>query len=45
MSQKVEQEKTSKKGMVTVIICGLISVALIVACVFFPEEFFGLFTK
>lgn len=41
----MEQVKESKKGFVALIVCGTIAIALIIACVFFPEEFFGLFTK
>ena len=33
----------SKKGIITLIICGIIAMALIVACVFFPDQLFGLF--
>lgn len=32
-------------GIKILIICGLIAVALIVGCVFFPDEIFGLFLK
>ena len=41
-------EKGKKKlngGIVTLIICGIIAMALIIGCVFFPEEIFGIFTK
>lgn len=40
-----EQKGNSKKGLVTLIICGVLTLALIIACVFFPEEFFGLFQQ
>ena len=40
-----EKKKDSHIGLITLIICGLLTVALIVGCVFFPEELFGLFTK
>ena len=41
----MKKEKKSNAGLVTLIICGLITVAIIIACVFFPEQVFGLFTK
>ena len=40
-----EQSKESKKGIVALIICGILTVAIIVACVFFPDEIFGIFQK
>ena len=42
---KKNTEKSNNKGALTLIICGLLAVALIVACVFFPDQFFGLFTS
>jgi len=33
----------NNKGLATLIICGIIAMALIVACVFFPDQIFGLF--
>ena len=41
---KKESKKVSN-GVATLIICGIIAIALIIVCVFFPDEFFGLFTK
>ena len=41
----MKKEKDSNKGLVALIICGVLALALIIACVFFPEEFFGLFIK
>ena len=41
----MKNEKNSHNGLVTLIICGIIALALIVVCVFFPEQFFGLFKK
>lgn len=41
-------EKGKKKvngGIVTLIVCGLIAMALIIACVFFPDQIFGIFAK
>lgn len=38
-----KKEMSSNKGLVILMICGLIAVALIIGCVFFPEEIFGLF--
>ena len=38
-----ETKKEGNKGLFTLIICGLIAAALMVGCVFFPEQLFGLF--
>ena len=40
-----QKEKNSNAGLVTLFICGLLALALIVGCVFFPDEIFGLFQK
>ena len=37
--------KNSKVGLITLIICGIITIGIIVACVFFPNEIFGIFVK
>jgi len=41
----MKKENNNTKGLVALIICGVLTIAIIVACVFFPEEFFGLFTN
>ena len=41
----MKKEKNKNSGLVTLFICGGIAMALIIACVFFPEQIFGLFTK
>ena len=38
-------EQKSNKGLAILIICGVIAMGLIVACVFFPVQTFGLFSK
>lgn len=38
-----KKEKNPNSGLITLLICGLIAVALIVGCVFFPDEIFGIF--
>ena len=38
-----KKEKESNKGLITLIICGLLAVALMVGCVFFPDQLFGFF--
>ena len=43
MSKK--EENGNNKGLFTLIVCGILALALIIACVFFPEQFFGLFQK
>ena len=40
-----KKEKNSNTGLITLLVCGLIAVALIVGCVFYPEQTFGLFFK
>ena len=35
--------KENNKGLMVLLICGIIAVALIVICVFFPNLLFGLF--
>lgn len=42
---KKKEESGSNKGLFTLIVCGIIALGLIIACVFFPEQFFGLFQK
>ncbi len=39
----MKKEKNTNTGLITLIVCGLIALALIVGCVFFPDELFGLF--
>ena len=41
----MEKKDNSHKGLVTLIICGIITIGIIVACVFFPDEVFGIFIK
>ena len=45
MSKKKEEKKETGNGLFLLFVCGLLSFALIVACVFFPKQFFGLFTS
>ena len=39
------KEKNSNAGLITLMICGVVAVALIVGCVFFPDVIFGIFAK
>ena len=39
------KEKNSNAGLITLMVCGVVAVALIVGCVFFPDVIFGIFTK
>ena len=41
----MKEKNNSNKGLIALIICGILATALIVACVFFPDELFGLFIK
>lgn len=40
---KQPKEMSTNKGLVILMVCGVIAVALIIACVFFPDAIFGLF--
>lgn len=40
---KQPKEISTNKGVIILMICGIIAVALIIACVFFPDVIFGLF--
>lgn len=40
-----KKENNSNTGLITLAICGLLTVTLIVGCIFFSDEIFGLFTK
>lgn len=44
MSKKNKNESPNK-GLTALIICGILSLAIIIGCVFFPEEIFGIFLK
>lgn len=37
------KKQKSNKGIITLIVCGLIAVALMVGCIFFPDQLFGFF--
>lgn len=40
-----KKEKNSNGGLIALVVCGGIAIALIVGCVFFPDEIFGMFIK
>jgi hypothetical protein len=40
-----KEKKNSNAGLITLVVCGVLAMALIIACVFFPDELFGLFLK
>ena len=40
-----KENKNTNRGTVTLIICGILSLAIIIGCIFFPEEIFGIFMK
>lgn len=40
---KQTKDISTNKGVIILMVCGIIAVALIVACVFFPDVLFGLF--
>ena len=44
MPQK-NKERNDNKGLITLIICGTLAIAIIIGCIFFPEEIFGIFLK
>ncbi len=39
----MKEKKNGNAGVITLIICGIITVLLIVGCVFFPDQLFGMF--
>ena len=41
--KKEKKEKESHSGLKALIICGIITVIIIVICLVFPDQFFGLF--
>ena len=40
-----QKAKNPDAGLAILMVCGVIAIALIVGCVFFPEALFGLFFK
>lgn len=36
-----KKELSSHKGLIILMVCGVIAVGLIIGCVFFPNELFG----
>ena len=38
-------KKENNKGLIILAICGLLALALIIGCVFFSDEIFGIFLK
>lgn len=40
-----KKEKNQNTGLIALLVCGVLAIALIVGCVFFPEQLFGLFWK
>lgn len=38
----MNKQKNSNAGATILIVCGIIAVVLIIACVFFPNEIFGI---
>ncbi|MGN1358249.1 MAG: hypothetical protein ACI4WU_02660 [Bacilli bacterium] len=43
--EKNESKGNNNTGIITLVICSIITLAIIVACVFFPDEIFGIFNK
>ncbi len=41
----MKKKESGSNGLAILAICGVLALALIVVCVFFPDEFFGLFLK
>ncbi len=39
---KTTKNDNNNNGLITLIICGILAVALMVGCIFFPEQLFGL---
>lgn len=40
-----KKEKNQNAGLITLLICGVVAILLIIGCVFFPQQIFGLFFK
>ena len=40
-----KSEKKGNGGVIALIICGILTIAIIITCIFFPDEFFGIFIK
>lgn len=40
-----KKETNSNTGLTILIICGVLALALIVGCIFFPDEIFGMLRK
>lgn len=40
-----KKENNTHTGVILLIVCAIITLALIIGCVFFPEEIFGIFSK
>lgn len=43
MEKETNKEKNNNTGLVTLIICGVLAIALMVGCIFFPDQLFGIF--
>ena len=39
------KKQENNKGIKILAICGIIALILMIICIFFPDEFFGLFLK
>ncbi len=41
----MKEKEKNNKGIIALIICLVLTIAIIVGCIFFPEEIFGIFIK
>ncbi len=39
----MKKESNKHGGVIALAICGVLTIAIIIACIFFPEQVFGLF--
>lgn len=39
----MKKEKGGNNGVLLLVICGILALALIIGCVFFPDQLFGMF--
>jgi len=39
----MKEKKNSNKGAIILVVCGILTIALMVGCIFFPEQIFGMF--
>ena len=41
MTKEAKTEKSGNSGLIVLIICGVLAAALMIGCIFFPDQLFG----